>query len=64
MNRIFQLTLTILILIFQTQANLSVYNAQSLGLNSGELGLDNVNFSIANFGFVPYDIFNSDSEKR
>lgn len=39
MNRIFLLSVVISILIIQSQANLSVYNAQALGLNSAELGL-------------------------
>ena len=41
------------LLITSIKSTLSVYNAQSLGFNTAELGIENINFSIANFGFVP-----------
>lgn len=45
--------LSIVLLINCINSTLSIYNAQSLGIDVAKLELLNVKFSIANFGFVP-----------
>jgi hypothetical protein len=45
--------LSIMFMLNCINSTISIYNAQSLNLDVEKLGLLNVNFSIANFGFVP-----------
>ena len=53
MKKIYILVLFIVMFFYYVHGNITVYNAQSLGLNVQELGIENINFSNANFGFVP-----------